>query len=549
MPDRLLNFFESMKLRWRALTRPQQYKLVGVISVILIMIVVVAYFAFRTRFVPLTGPRDAIEIMNMQNALAAEGIRSRMNNVGGLEVDERRRADAIRFIEVRNLAPREGTFEWDQALAGGLGTTDLDRRAGHNLALQSEIEATLRAMEGITDAWVGISAPTVRPFDQNAPRPSANITLITTRDFSAAEGRNLASIAVRRVPGLTHENVTVIDQSARLIFDGDRDIQDNPAGSAMDAQIQFTQRTQHEVTTGLMNTGMFTSARTVINFVFDNTLYTEELSNIFRNPEGGDSGLPNLSIDSRAEMEGVPGGAAPGMDTNIQAVPGFQIGTNALMSATQRDIEQHLSLDHIQTITQSGPGWVQPESSSAMVSLSYFVDFRQDLWMDEDPERTALGWERFKQDNALGTTVNSSHPSYEVLLTSIAMAIGIPQENISLVITQLPNFIDITPNVWDWPLIAMWTVLALLLLMLAYGLFHKVKTANAEEEEPEPELDVDKLLVTTQLEEQKEEEAKQLEEIDYFKENEVKRHIEKFVNEKPEAVAALLRNWINAEEW
>jgi flagellar biosynthesis/type III secretory pathway M-ring protein FliF/YscJ len=29
----------------------------------------------------------------------------------------------------------------------------------------------------------------------------------------------------------------------------------------------------------------------------------------------------------------------------------------------------------------------------------------------------------------------------------------------------------------------------------------------------------------------------------------VKKHIEKFINEKPDAVAALLRNWLNIEEW
>lgn len=51
------------------------------------------------------------------------------------------------------------------------------------------------------------------------------------------------------------------------------------------------------------------------------------------------------------------------------------------------------------------------------------------------------------------------------------------------------------------------------------------------------------------IEDYDEYEDPELEEIDYFKENEIKKHISKFVDKHPEAVASLLRNWINVEEW
>jgi flagellar M-ring protein FliF len=92
-------------------------------------------------------------------------------------------------------------------------------------------------------------------------------------------------------------------------------------------------------------------------------------------------------------------------------------------------------------------------------------------------------------------------------------------------------------------------VLFLLIGLLAFGLVRRQKMAGEDEESLEPQLAVEDLLVSTQLEEAREEEAAALEEIDYHKENEVKKQIEKFVNEKPESVAALLRNWINVEEW
>jgi flagellar M-ring protein FliF len=91
-------------------------------------------------------------------------------------------------------------------------------------------------------------------------------------------------------------------------------------------------------------------------------------------------------------------------------------------------------------------------------------------------------------------------------------------------------------------------VLALLILLLALGRIRRQK--QEEEAETEPELSVEDLLVSTQLEEAREEEiAETMEEINLLKDSEIKRQIEKFINDKPEAAAALLRNWLNNEEW
>ena len=59
----------------------------------------------------------------------------------------------------------------------------------------------------------------------------------------------------------------------------------------------------------------------------------------------------------------------------------------------------------------------------------------------------------------------------------------------------------------------------------------------------EPELSVESLLETTKVAEKEE-----LEDIGYQEKSETRIQIEKFVDENPEAVAALLRNWLN-EEW
>ena len=60
--------------------------------------------------------------------------------------------------------------------------------------------------------------------------------------------------------------------------------------------------------------------------------------------------------------------------------------------------------------------------------------------------------------------------------------------------------------------------------------------------ETEPELSVEDLLATTK------ENEENLEEIELSDKSETRKMIEKFVDENPEAVAMLLRNWIN-DDW
>jgi flagellar M-ring protein FliF len=79
--------------------------------------------------------------------------------------------------------------------------------------------------------------------------------------------------------------------------------------------------------------------------------------------------------------------------------------------------------------------------------------------------------------------------------------------------------------------------------MLGFVVFRS--TRKEKEPEPEPELSVEGLLEATK---DAEEEEEPLEDIGYQEKSEVRIMIEKFVDENPEATAALLRNWLN-DEW
>ena len=129
----------------------------------------------------------------------------------------------------------------------------------------------------------------------------------------------------------------------------------------------------------------------------------------------------------------------------------------------------------------------------------------------------------------------------EDLYPMVANATGIPQENISIVAYEVPFFEhsdDSGRTFSDYLQIAL---AVLIFALLGFVVFRS--TRKEKETEIEPELSVESLLETTKQAEQED-----LEDIGYNEKSEIRVLIEKFVDENPEAVASLLRNWLN-EEW
>lgn len=130
----------------------------------------------------------------------------------------------------------------------------------------------------------------------------------------------------------------------------------------------------------------------------------------------------------------------------------------------------------------------------------------------------------------------------EAIKARLAAATGIATNNIVIQAQQKPLYEaaeegSFSDNISNYLMVLLTILIAgLLIFVIVRG------TSPVEVTEMEPELSVEDLLATTQENEQN------LEEIELGEKSETRVMIEKFVDENPEAVALLLRNWIN-EDW
>ena len=120
----------------------------------------------------------------------------------------------------------------------------------------------------------------------------------------------------------------------------------------------------------------------------------------------------------------------------------------------------------------------------------------------------------------------------------VSTATGVPSKNVTFVAYEEVQFIDAIEEKVSVKDIMQIVLIIIILALLAFVVIMSLRTKKEVEEEEE--LMVEDLLQSTQMEE--------LENIELEQKSEARKLIETFVEENPEAVATLLRNWLD-ENW
>ena len=201
-------------------------------------------------------------------------------------------------------------------------------------------------------------------------------------------------------------------------------------------------------------------------------------------------------------------------------------------SSTSERESKYLPNENITKTTKPAGDIIYDESSVGIAATKLRV------YKEEEVEKQGLlegiTWDEFKATNADAVKLEVDEEIY----TLVAKATGISEENIQIVAQEKPVFIDkegLSVGAWD---VVQIILIIVILALLAFVVLRSMKGTKAGE--VEEELSVESLLQSTPTAE--------LENIELEEKSETRKLIEKFVEENPEAVASLLRNWLS-EEW
>ncbi|MDR3240121.1 MAG: hypothetical protein LBT44_08560 [Clostridiales bacterium] len=547
MNERLQGILNRLTDRWKDLEKNQKFRLLGIVAVFLLLLGLTIFLTMRTKMQVLVNNRDLTVIADMRSALNDAGIKNKVVNGGrGVAVDEKKVIDAQVLIAQQGLLEdtQGNSFTYLDALNySGMGTTETIKKENMKKVKESELSSALRHFEGIHKAVVNLTVPDDNYyFEKPTGDARASVVLTVTQTLDKTQSLQVARFICASVDGLTMDNIEISDQNYNIVYSG---LQETSGGAGTQYDQELLRKSEIEMKIKVSLAPLF-DAVTVIN---DNLKFnwnkSVETSDILAPPlVGSDMGLVTRESTEKRASTNVNANtmSEPGVAANDQMTASYQGGAGGNSSANAKKSDMEYAFNRTQRTVESATGDLNASDSTIAVMVYRNQIYDQNALAGSGAIKSQNDWEELKAS----TRENLMDIDFQPIKDIIAKGTGIISDNISVNGYTVPVFVDAQKRAMNLQQILMFSILALFILMLAYGLIQRAQPAEITE--IEPALSVEDLLVSTHMDERIQTEVEKLQEIDYTKDSEAKKMIEKFVSERPEAVAQLLRNWLN-DNW
>ncbi len=524
MPDFIKKFLDQLKEFWGSLEKSQKTRLYITSAVVIIAIGISIFMLTRPKRIVLFSNSDQKQIGEMSAILNDNGIwNSAENNGTSLMIDSKNNNKA-QILLAQAGYPKEG-FTFEDAISKiGITTTESDKKVIWKRQQISDLEAKIEMLDNIDEAVVTLATPDSSIFrieGQEQPRPTAYVMIRPNQKMTAAQVEGIVMLVSRSVEKLDPKDVTVADNNSNILNANTGDDSIN----AVNSQEELRQKREAELEQKVLNyfsVGQFDNfdtLRVVANVTLDFDKDKAQIKSI-TNPQGMDGGAV---ISSKISEEKVKNGSAsgePGLQTNPGEAnaPSYQIGNEANSDYSNKQEETNFGYDETLREREKATGKLIPEESGIAISLWYGKKVADD---------SKLGDEFINEIKVAAST-----------------ATGVPVNNISVNKLKLaqPEEVEITTSERIRQLISDYGFFVLMLLliigMLIVGLPRK---KVPQQDELQPAMAGGPKFVVPEHEDP-------LPDIELEERSEIKKQIDKFVKQKPDAVAQLLRNWLS-DEW
>lgn len=518
---------------WNKLKRNQKTLIISVAAGIIICFAILIPVVSRTRYVTLVTCEDTKQAGEVRDLLDSNDIKYKISDNGlVISIDKTKQSEANILLGSNNILT-DSYSDLDTVLGSSLSTTESDKQKKYTAYRENKLRKDLEELSFVDSASVNMYVPENNgTLIQNNKESSVQITLNLNGECTAENAAAIARMAKTVVGNETTNNIVIIDTDGNLLFSGGDDTSvAGYASSTLSLKQEVERIIKSDVSDVLLGTKDFDYVVVAPNVELD--LSSKEVTSTTYTPADGQTqGLLSHETNYEAESSG-GGGYVPGTDSNVES-PSYVYEAGGGSSSTVTQYEKDY-LPNTETTLQSIPaGSIKKDESSVAVTA-----IRLKVIKEEDAKAQGLlddiSWDEYKLANADKTKIDISQEYYEL----VSDASGISASDITIVAYEEPFFVDKTSRAINWTTIIQISLIVIILLLLANVLFRSLKKEKIKDEGPE-EISVENLLQSMPDD--------QLEDIDLESKSETRRMIEKFVDENPEAVANLLRNWLS-EDW
>lgn len=525
--DKASERMTKVKDTWKEMDKNRRIAIIAALAVVIAAIGLSIYFLTRKDYVVLYSGMDATEAGEIYNTLKDGGTDVSLRGSDTILVDAKK-VDEIRLQLSAQGYPKSGLNYDIFEGASSFGTTDMEKQVYLKFQLEQNLSQTIKRLGKIQDATVMITLASESQFalsGQNSTPASASVVLDIAQGQSLSKDDAVAirNLIAKSIPNLQNENITIVDSNMKMYTEEELD------GTDINTeQLALQQQTKNNLEQQILNllTPVFgqnrvsTSVNVVLNF--DKRVTT---SVTFEPPnEGEEQGLIVSLKELREVINGGEGAdGAVGVDPNggVTTYPTTEQGEDGTYYKTTREFNAEVNETKDQI--EHARGKIEDLSISVIL----------------DGDEAAISNDVLTQVSDLVSKGIGVEPEN----VSVArMAFRGNQEQAEAVAAQNEMLQrQITMKYVTYIIIAAIVLLALGAIGLIYFLKKKKEKQlqqQLEEELAQPEMPsgID-LLADEDIS------------IDDLtaKDSETTEKIFKLVQNNPEAVAQLLRNWLDDE--
>lgn len=522
MPEFLTKLQDNLKEFWQNLENSQKKRIYITSGILLLAITIGIILLTRTTYVSLIKVEDADDAKAIQKALDDEAIKYVPGKNGELMVDAKDKNKAEFALAAAGLTSAGMTFSdaWGRI---SISSTESDKKKLWENFKKTSIIEKLKMFDNVKDADVELALPEQSAFftSSEQEKTTAFVRIKPKGEITAEQVQGIIRVVSSSIVGLSPENVTVVDSNFNILNGETGDSALDRTSTKYKMRLKVKAELENSIKR-LYPAGSdnFDYINVVANPVLDFNKIKSQTSDI-QNPTNMESGALISTQKTQEKLVNDSAGDVPGVDTNPPAgangTTTYPTGTGENSSYDKKTETSNYEYKKILTEEEKSLGDIDYAKSSMTVTLWY--------------------GQRVLDGNKI------SEEFINQLKNDVSGATGIPTTKISVNKYKIAAP-EVIKTAWTDVMKSLFETYGyfVLMMMLIAGLLIAVMKKKSEENEvlqEEPLTEMGPAVITPEDE---------IQEIEYEEKSEVKKQIEKFVKEKPDAVASLLKNWLN-DDW
>jgi|LSQX01.1.fsa_nt_gb flagellar M-ring protein FliF len=511
MPESLKRISKQLNEFWNNLDKSNRIR-IGLIAAVLLVIVVCSTILLNKKEYSVLytdlEPQDAGEIMTALNDMKVEAKTQGSSTI----LVDKKEEDKVRMMLASEGYPKNG-FNYDFFTNNiSFSTTDFEKQKYLQFQLQDRLQDTIRTLDGVYDAIVTISLPEQDSFVLKSDRQpsSASVVLILESGVEIISNKIKAieDLMTKSVIGLTPENLSIVDNNMNILNDSEKseiDIANNQYQVQNDARERFKKQITSMLEPIFGRGNVITEVSVELNF-------DEQITESIQfEPVIDDEGIIVSMNELIEQMNDSIEGGVPGQDSNmgVSVYPELR-DTEGAYNRTHRTI--NYEVNQIKEQIKRAQGQIKEMSVSVVINNGGNEISQEVMGGVQDVVAGAVG-------------INTDR----VVVRNMTFAEGdLLKDRITIAMEQ--RELDARNKfIRSMILYGLGALIIFAMLFFAYkALVLKRKKILVETPEGfEIEMEEDGLTMKEKPEE--------------------RRNIEKFIREKPEEAAQLLRTWLTEE--